>query len=247
MKLKSFIALACLSLFVFSSCGNEDDPVIPESQNNKTKKLSFTPAPRGSWAYVNLETGEVKVEKDVNEWIYKQGVLLKDENGNVVKDEKGNPIYKKDKDGNIETTIVKTIPASEPNAPAVWHLAFHDYNVCTNDAAVLMTDKTDINAFKEMPMGEYAEDKNATIIVDMKGMMSVPFEIGCANTKANFVLGKWLVSKGMPPVRTMSDKVFSVRFKNGDYVLIKFKDYKDPTGKSKLIVFDYKLVKKTTK
>ena len=42
----------------------------------------------------------------------------------------------------------------------------------------------------------------------------------------------------------MSDKVFSVRFKDGSYALIKFKDYADKKGKKKLVDFEYKFVKK---
>lgn len=228
MKFTSFMALACLSVLTLSSCSKDDDtPVNPKTVN--AKHLNFNAAPSDSWTYVNLETGETTVAKDVNEWEYHQFIV---EGGK----------YKMKPDGTLDYNVTKTVPAGKPNAPKTWHLAFHVYDVRINNGEALMTNETELDKLTEMPKGNYVSDKKLFIAVDMSGMMNniMGYSKGSANTE----LGKWLVSKGMPPKRTLSDKVFSVLFKDGSYALIKFKDYTDKKGKTKLVDLDYKFVKK---
>jgi len=63
-------------------------------------------------------------------------------------------------------------------------------------------------------------------------------------TMLNKEMAKWAKSTGMGKPKIISDKVFAVKFKNGNEALILFKDYLDKTGKKKAVSFDYKFIKK---
>ena len=228
MKLKSIIAFGCLAVLTFSSCSKDDNtPVNP--QNVNSKRLTLNASPRDSWLYVNLETGDTVTAKDVNEWEYHEFII---ENGK----------YKKKPDGTLDYKVIKTIPAGKPNAPKTWHLAVHVYDALINNGEALMTNETELSKLTEMPKGNYVANKQLFIPVDMSGMQNSV--MGYSKGYSNLELNKWISSKGMPPKYTMSDKVFSVRFKDGSYALIKFKDYADKKGKKKLVDFEYKFVKK---
>lgn len=66
MKFKSFMALSCLTVLLFSSCSNDDPTPKPKPEQPKdvpTKTLSFITQEKAfqgydKWVYVNLETGE---------------------------------------------------------------------------------------------------------------------------------------------------------------------------------------------
>ena len=234
MKIKLFLAL-CLVTTMFAACSsNNDEPAKQEDPKDvKVKSISFPASAYDSWIYVNLETGDTAIRKDVNEWEYHKFII---ENGQ----------YKKNPDGSLAYEITKTVKAGTPNEPKTWHLAFHVYSVRTNGGEAMMTNETALNNVKisDLAKGTYEADKNVFITVDMSGMQNNL--IGYSKGQANTILGKWLSSVGMPPKYTMSDKVFVVKFKDGSYALLKFNDYQDATGKQKIVKFDYKLIKKNS-
>ena len=142
-----------------------------------------------------------------------------------------------------ERTAV-TAGMSEEEAPAEWDIAVHRYDVKTNGAAALETGMTGLELFMSsgaMPEGDYVGDEWTTeqIIVDMSGMMDG--NIGYSESWYNRELSKWLkVDTGtMPPVYSMSHKVYAVKLADGTHLALKFSNYMDATGVKGFMTIDY--------
>ena len=142
-----------------------------------------------------------------------------------------------------ERTAV-TAGMSEEEAPAEWDIAVHRYDVKTNGAAALETGMTGLELFMSsgaMPEGDYVGDEWTTeqIIVDMSGMMDG--NIGYSESWYNRELSKWLkVDTGtMPPVYSMSQKVYAVKLADGTDLALKLSNYMDATGVKGFMTIDY--------
>lgn len=142
-----------------------------------------------------------------------------------------------------ERTAV-TAGMSEEEAPAEWDIAVHRYDVKTNGAAALETGMTGLELFMSsgaMPEGDYVGDEWTTeqIIVDMSGMMDG--NIGYSESWYNRELSKWLkVDTGtMPPVYSMSHKVYAVKLADGTHLALKLSNYMDATGVKGFMTIDY--------
>ena len=137
MKFNYLLGALCLSTFVFSSCGGDDHVPTPNeptvikkslevvTQNEGTKDNMFPDYDK--WVYVNLETGDTAIRKDVSA---KEWRTYSDDG------------EKTDRFGKYK--ITKTVEAGKDNAPAKWHLAFHIYDIKTNGGEAYMSDTTDI-------------------------------------------------------------------------------------------------------
>ena len=106
-----------------------------------------------------------------------------------------------------------------------------------------MTDQTGISSIKTLPQGDYVADVPSEIFVEL-GAMKAGGLMVVSKTMLNKEMAKWAKSTGMGKPKIISDKVFAVKFKNGNEALILFKDYLDATGKKKAVSFDYKFIKK---
>lgn len=245
MKLKSLMALTCLAGLLCVSCSkNEDGPKSKpdQPQNAPIKKLSFITQEKtledyDKWVYVNLETGETVMKDDVSgqEWrTYSEDGKQKDQFGKY--------------------NITKTVEERPSNAPAKWHLAFHIYDVRTNNGEGCMTDTTDIETIKSLPTNvKWVSDIKAYLIYDMKGMMKKPVVMGYMKNYVNMGLYYWMHKvKGtmgeyaltMSKSNPKKAPVFLVRFKDGSYAIIQFTSLKDATGRKKEVSFNYKFIKK---
>ena len=137
-----------------------------------------------------------------------------------------------------------TAGMSEEEAPAEWDIAVHRYDVKTNGAAVLETGITGLELFMssgKMPEGEYVEDEWTTekIIVDMSGMMDG--NIGYSESWYNSELSKWLKvdTSSMPPLYSMSHKVYAVKLADGSNLALKLSNYMDASGVKGFMTIDY--------
>lgn len=137
-----------------------------------------------------------------------------------------------------------TAGMSEEEAPAEWDIAVHRYDVKTNGAAVLETGITGLELFMssgKMPEGDYVEDEWTTekIIVDMSGMMDG--NIGYSESWYNSELSKWLKvdTSTMPPLYSMSHKVYAVKLADGSNLALKLSNYMDASGVKGFMTIDY--------
>ncbi|GAB6975512.1 HmuY family protein [Prevotella falsenii] len=223
MKTRIF-AVACLAALLFTSCGkdNNDEPkTTPETA--QVKHFETVMPGYDSWIYINLETGRFQQQEELGEREYRKYKSM----------------------GGTDYEVVKKEPAkgTEADLPKGWHLAFHITDARTNNGEVLMTEETDLNKITAFPTGNYVADAPADIYVDLSGMQSGGI-IAVSKAMVNSEMNKWIKSTGMGKPKIVSDKVFAVKFKNGNAALIKFKDYLDKTGKQKVVSFDYKFIKK---
>ena len=137
-----------------------------------------------------------------------------------------------------------TAGMSEEEAPAEWDIAVHRYDVKTNGAAVLETGITGLELFMssgKMPEGGYVGDEWTTeqIIVDMSGMMDG--NIGYSESWYNPELSKWLKvdTSTMPPLYSMSHKVYAVKLADGSNLALKLSNYMDASGVKGFMTIDY--------
>ena len=137
-----------------------------------------------------------------------------------------------------------TAGMSDAEVPSDWDIAVHRYDVKTNGAAVLETGITGLELFMssgKMPEGEYVEDEWTTekIIVDMSGMMDG--NIGYSESWYNSELSKWLKvdTSTMPPLYSMSHKVYAVKLADGSNLALKLSNYMDASGVKGFMTIDY--------
>mgnify|MGYP000000140945 FL=1 len=237
MKTKFFAAL-CFAAALFTSCSkdNNDEPKVkptpgteqptpgteqPTPETAQIKHFETLMPGYDSWVYVDLETGKYEQQEELGAREYRKYNTMTD--------------YE----------VVKTEPAkgSEKDLPKKWDLAFHITDVRTNNGAVFMTDQTNISSIKTLPQGNYVADEPSEIFVEL-GAMKAGGLMVVSKTMLNKEMAKWAKSTGMGKPKIISDKVFAVKFKNGNEALILFKDYLDATGKKKAVSFDYKFIKK---
>lgn len=144
----------------------------------------------------------------------------------------------------LDTTAIAEDGSETGDVAEGWDFAVHRYDVKTNGAAALETGMTGLELFMSsgaMPEGDYVGDEWTTeqIIVDMSGMMDG--NIGYSESWYNRELSKWLkVDTGtMPPVYSMSHKVYAVKLADGTHLALKLSNYMDATGVKGFMTIDY--------
>ena len=137
-----------------------------------------------------------------------------------------------------------TAGMSDAEVPSDWDIAVHRYDVKTNGASALETGMTGLELFissGKMPEGDYVEDEWTTeqIIVDMSGMMDG--NIGYSESWYNPELSKWLKvdTSTMPPLYSMSHKVYAVKLADGSDLALKLSNYMDASGVKGFMTIDY--------
>ena len=116
------------------------------------------------------------------------------------------------------------------------------HNVKTNGGAVLETEATSIDAvllMSSIPAGNYVEDTETEITIDMSGMMDG--NILYATADYNAELAKWLNvdTSTMPPVYTLSNKVYIVRLKDGTHAALRLNAFRNAQNTSGHLTIEY--------
>jgi len=157
-----------------------------------------------------------------------------------------NWVYLNLKDGS-QTTLAYDNTA---DIPAEWTFAIHRYDCKTNGGSAYETSFSTLDAltaaiedgsFSVPDASQFTADEDSKITIDMSGMMEG--NIGYADSKVNKVLGKWLDvnTSQMPPIYTMSNKVYLICESDGTVAAIKFTNYANPqkSNTKGYISFDY--------
>jgi len=122
--------------------------------------------------------------------------------------------------------------------PAEWTFALHRYDCKTNGGSAYETSFSTLDeltaaiaggTFTVPDASQFTADEDGKITVDMSGMMQGVIEY--ADSKINKVLGLWLDvnTSQMPPIYTMSKKVYLLRTSGGAVAAIEFTDYANPS------------------
>lgn len=130
----------------------------------------------------------------------------------------------------------------EMQEPDIWDLAIHRYNAKTNGATVLETEFTTIDELLKsgkVPEGNYMPDVEGKVTVDMSGMMEG--NIIYAKSNVNKELAKWLNIdfSTMPPVYTLSNKVYVVKLPDNTYLGLRLVNFMNKFSEKGFLTIDY--------
>lgn len=135
---------------------------------------------------------------------------------------------------------VETTDVDSP-APAQWDIAVHRYDVKTNGGEVAETDVADFIGITTLSES-FVEDEWTTdvIVTDMSTMMDG--YLSYADSFHNPVLSRWLdVDKStMPPIYTMSGRVYVVRLSDGRCLAVRLDNYMNDAGVKGYMTISYK-------
>jgi len=126
--------------------------------------------------------------------------------------------------------------------PAEWDFALHRYDVKTNNGTVVETSASSIGEIMGgdfYAMGEYVPDMLSEVAIDMSGMVFGNIEY--AESYLNPVLCQWLDVniERMPPIYTLSNKVYLLQLSNGQQAVLLFTNYMNAAGKKGYITIRY--------
>ena len=144
----------------------------------------------------------------------------------------------------IDTTFIAGDGSETGEVMEGWDLAIHRYDTKTNGGSVIETEFTSLDGFLasgRLPEREYAEDiwTEDRITVDMSGMMDGV--ILYAPSWYNRELSRWLNvdTSTMPPVYTMSGKVYILMMKDGKAAALQLTNYMNSSKVKGFMSIDY--------
>lgn len=135
------------------------------------------------------------------------------------------------------------VPMGESGTlPEDWDFAIHRYDVKTNGGSVIETSFTSMDAMllaTGIPEGTYVTDVQTDITIDMSGMMDG--NILYARSSYNAELAKWLNvdTSTMPPIYTLSYKVYVVRLKDGTHAALRLNAFRNEQNTSGHLTIEY--------
>lgn len=128
--------------------------------------------------------------------------------------------------------------------PENWDFAVHRYDAKTNSASVFETeyyDLTDISSVSKFSGADFIADEWTTnkITIDMSQMMEGIIKY--AEDFYNPCLSKWLNvdTSSMPPVYTLSEKVYILKLQDGTLAALKLSDFMNTSGIKGFMTIDY--------
>ena len=140
------------------------------------------------------------------------------------------------------TNIDKDKGAELEAQPQSWQLALHRYDAKTNVGSVLETQYNSLSELKnagKLPEGTFVADIEGKVTTDMSGMMEG--NILYADSPINMEIGKWLNvdTSEMPPIYTLSKKVYLLKTKEGKYAALYLSNYMNDALKKGFMTIDY--------
>lgn len=134
----------------------------------------------------------------------------------------------------FDSRCIDSLYVNDP-APQDWSFAVHRYDAKTNNAKVIATTLTDINEARA-----WTDENNAQgvgdiwttdkIVTDMSTMMDG--YLSYADSYYNPALSGWLNvdTSTMPPVYTLSDRVYILLLQDGKKAAVKLTDFMNTAG-----------------
>ena len=221
--------LACLGMFVLTSCTGIFDDIYDEPQKEVVPAKGQVVVDATSWTdwyYIDLkqlqqltEAGDddalLKAQTEHEPWSIPM-TLTGESDGHS-----GQYLYWFDVLGSgIENNEFRSYtPCDAQPEPTEWSFAVHRNNVRTNGGAVFKTQCTSMDNKDQMLLG----------LVPSQGI------------KINKVLSSWLNFKfNIPPDYIPDSHVFVLRLNDGTYAALQLVDYLSPAGKKCWLTINYK-------
>ena len=126
--------------------------------------------------------------------------------------------------------------------PQNWDVALHRYDAKILGEGAMETKFTELAVFVnsgKIPSGDFVADVPGKVTVDMSGMMEGV--IKTVDSPVNLELAKWLDvdTSTMPPIYTLSNKVYLVKLKDGTIAAVKLKDFRNKKFDKGFLTIDY--------
>lgn len=142
-----------------------------------------------------------------------------------------------------DTTVLAADGSEDGDVPS-WDFAIHRYDAKTNGGTVMETGFTSLDELVssgKLPDGEWVADvwTDSTVTVDMSGMMDG--NIVYAPSFYNAELSKWLNvdTSTMPPVYTLSGKVYILKTSDGRMAAIRLSNYMNESKVKGFMTVDF--------
>lgn len=143
----------------------------------------------------------------------------------------------------FENQRIDSLSVSD-DEPLTWDIAIHRYDAKTNGARVIGTSLTDIDQARGWADSDSEEGTvdiwtTKQIVTDMSTMMDG--YLSYADSYYNPELSTWLDvdTSTMPPVYTMSNRVYIICLANGKHAAVKLDDYMDNAGVKGYMTIQY--------
>ena len=126
--------------------------------------------------------------------------------------------------------------------PEIWDFAMHRYDGKTHGGAIMETSYSNLDELVNagrLPAGKFVSDIPGKITVDMSGMMEG--NILYSESSVNMELAKWLNvdTSQMPPIYTLSKKVYLLKTKEGKYAALYFPSFRNDASESGYLTIEY--------
>ena len=138
-------------------------------------------------------------------------------------------------------TDTSNISLGQPS-PSEWDLALHRYDVKTHGGTAAESPFDEVGMASEVEGLAFVPDADSQVVVDMSTMMEG--YLGYAPSEVNPVLSSWLDvdQSTMPPIYTLSGKVYLLRLADGTLVALQFTGYMDDALRKGVVTLRYRFV-----
>lgn len=143
---------------------------------------------------------------------------------------------------NLAEMTIDTSNAKNDVEPAEWDFAIHRYDVKTNNGSAMETDYASIDQIIAGGIslsGVFTPDTFSKVMVDVSDMINNNIEY--VDSYINPVLSKWLDvnTDQMPPIYTLSNKIYVLQLSNGQLAALQFTNYMSPTSAKGFVTIKY--------
>lgn len=140
-------------------------------------------------------------------------------------------------------TVSTTDSLASADPPFAWDIALHRWDVKTHGGAAL---KSNYGSVEEAmgtgnwPTEAFVADVDSAVVVDMSTMMEG--YLGYSKSMVNPVLSQWIDidTREMPPIYTLSGKVYIVQLADGTRAALQFTNYMDDASRKGFATIRYR-------
>ena len=127
-------------------------------------------------------------------------------------------------------------------APLEWDFAIHHYDVKTNNGSAAESPFDNVGMAIELNGLDFVADADSQVVIDMATMMDG--YLGYTPSMVNPVLSHWLDVdlSTMPPIYTLSNKVYLLRLSDGTLVALHFTSYMDESFVKGIVTLRYRII-----
>ena len=232
----SILTVLGMSLVTFSACSGlwdvYDELPVQDYSTSPYKQLHITATTYDDWTYITFENPDSSVvlpiptSLNASEW---DGVTS----------------YTRQEIKLGTTTELSSTPTDAQPEPERWDLAFHHFDIRTNEGTAFETEYTSLDQLPEhlsdIPNIEWQADQQTTDRVWVDLSNSLAFDIGCQTIDISLPLSNmaWMDVSNPPPIYNVSGRVCLLRMNDGSVAALFLDNYMNEKGKKGYLTISY--------